>query len=59
MARKLGEKEIVELLDKNLRQEKEALKKVESISKKILTEATKANGGRAKTTTRRKQTVSR
>jgi len=44
MARKLGEKEVVELLDKNLRQEKEALKKVEKISKSILTETTKANG---------------
>jgi ferritin-like metal-binding protein YciE len=61
MARKLGEKEVVELLNKNLRQEKDALKKVETISKKILTETTKVNGGRTRTKTaaRRKQTISR
>jgi ferritin-like metal-binding protein YciE len=59
MARKLGERQMVELLDKNLRQEKEALKKVETISKKILTEATKANGGGTRTKTRSKQRASR
>ena len=35
-ARALGEREAVELLQQNLRQEKEALKKVESISKRLL-----------------------
>ena len=35
-ARALGEREAVELLQQNLRQEKEALKKVETISKRIL-----------------------
>ena len=35
-ARALGEREAVELLQDNLRQEKEALKKVETISKRIL-----------------------
>lgn len=58
MARKLGEKEVVELLDKNLRQEKEALKKVETISKKILTDTTK-NGGAAKTKARSKPRAAR
>ena len=59
MARKLGEKEVVELLDKNLKQEKEALKKVETISKKILTETTKTNGGGTRTKARSKQRASR
>jgi len=38
-AKALGERESAELLDTNLRQEKEALKTVESISKRILKEA--------------------
>lgn len=38
-ARALGERDAVELLQENLRQEKEALKKVESISKRILKES--------------------
>jgi len=41
-ARTLGERESVELLEQNLKQEKEALKKVESISKRIFKEAAKA-----------------
>jgi ferritin-like metal-binding protein YciE len=45
-ARALGETESAKLLEKNLRQEKEALKKVESISKRIL-EKTKPNGSSA------------
>ena len=40
-ARTLGERESVELLEQNLKQEKEALKKVESISKRIFKEAAK------------------
>ena len=35
-ARALGEREAVELLQENLKQEKEALKKVETISKRLL-----------------------
>jgi ferritin-like metal-binding protein YciE len=38
-ARALGQREAVELLQENLRQEKEALKKVESISKRLLKES--------------------
>jgi ferritin-like metal-binding protein YciE len=38
-ARALGERDSVKLLQENLRQEKEALKKVESISKRILKDA--------------------
>ena len=43
-ARALGEREAVELLQTNLRQEKEALKKVETISKRLLKEASNGNG---------------
>ncbi len=59
MARKLGEREVVELLDKNLRQEKEALKKVETISKQILTETVKPNGAATKSKARTKSRTSR
>lgn len=48
-ARALKEREAVELLQENLKQEKEALKKVETISKRILKDATNgspSNGGR-------------
>ena len=41
-ARALGEREVVKLLQENLRQEKEALKKVETISKRLLKSS---NGG--------------
>ena len=41
-ARALGERDAVQLLQENLKQEKEALKKVETISKRILKDA---NGG--------------
>jgi ferritin-like metal-binding protein YciE len=51
-ARALGEKDAVKLLQKNLRQEKEALRKVETLSKRITKGAAK-NGS---TTTRRKAT---
>ena len=40
-ARALGEREAVELLEQNLRQEKDALKKVEAISKRIFKDAAK------------------
>ena len=47
-ARALKEREAVELLQENLKQEKDALKKVETISKRILKEAngSTGNGGR-------------
>ncbi len=51
-ARTLGEKKAVELLDENLKQEKEALKKVESISKQLLRES-KPNGSTRRGTSRR------
>ena len=57
-ARALGEREAVELLNQNLKEEKEALKKMETISKRLLKEA---NGGtsRRRTTTRASSTRSR
>jgi ferritin-like metal-binding protein YciE len=51
-ARALGEREAVDLLQQNLKDEKDALKKVESISKRLLK---KSNGG----TTRRKPSSTR
>jgi ferritin-like metal-binding protein YciE len=47
-ARALGERESVELLEQNLKQEKEALKKVESISKRIFKEAAKGETSTAR-----------
>lgn len=47
-ARALGQREAVELLQQNLRQEKEALKKVETISKRIVKDA--SNGTRRSST---------
>jgi ferritin-like metal-binding protein YciE len=57
-AKALGERESAELLEKNLRQEKDALKKVETISRRISKEASKpaakrASNGRRTTRTRR------
>ena len=52
-ARALGEREAVELLQENLRQEKEALKKVETISKRLLKSSngtSKANGSARRST---------
>jgi ferritin-like metal-binding protein YciE len=46
-ARALKQREAVELLQENLRQEKEALKKVETISKRLLKDA--SNGSRRTT----------
>jgi ferritin-like metal-binding protein YciE len=43
-ARALGEREAVQLLQENLKQEKEALKKVETISKRLLKDA--SNGSK-------------
>ena len=50
-ARALGERDAVQLLEENLRQEKDALKKVESISKRILKDA--SNGGTSSSSARR------
>jgi ferritin-like metal-binding protein YciE len=50
-ARALGERDSVKLLQENLKQEKDALKKVESISKRIL-KGLSSNGSR-RTTSRR------
>ena len=44
-ARALKEREAVELLQENLRQEKEALKKVESISKRLIKDASNGSSG--------------
>jgi ferritin-like metal-binding protein YciE len=41
MARTMGERDVVELLDKNLKQEKEQLKKVNSIARRIAREQAK------------------
>ncbi len=46
-AKTLGETKAADLLNENLRQEKEALKKVETISKGLLKDATKTNGKRS------------
>lgn len=46
-AKSLGETNAAKLLNENLRQEKEALKKVETISKSLLKDA-KSNGGRGR-----------
>ena len=54
-ARALGEREAVQLLQENLKQEKEALKKVETISKRLLKDA--SNG--SKTSSRSSSTRSR
>jgi ferritin-like metal-binding protein YciE len=49
-ARALGEREAVDLLQQNLRQEKDALKKVETISKRLLKGG--ANGSSSRTSSR-------
>jgi ferritin-like metal-binding protein YciE len=54
MARALGERESVKLLQENLKQEKDALKKVESIGKRM-TKASSPNG-RTRSTSRRSTT---
>lgn len=53
-ARALGEREVVQLLDQNLKQEKETLRKVEKIGRR-LTKAATGNGSR-RTTSRRPTT---
>jgi ferritin-like metal-binding protein YciE len=56
-ARALGERDSVKLLQENLKQEKDALKKVETIGKRITKAATP--NGRARTTTSRRSTTRR
>jgi ferritin-like metal-binding protein YciE len=51
-ARALGERDSVKLLQENLKQEKDALKKVESISKRIL-KGMSTNGSSRRSTSRR------
>ena len=62
-ARALGEREAVELLQDNLRQEKEALKKVESISKRLLKESNGSsrarNGSSSRSSSRTRAKASR
>jgi ferritin-like metal-binding protein YciE len=55
-ARALKERDAVELLQENLRQEKDALKKVETISKRLLKNA---SNGQSRRTTTRTRTASR
>ena len=52
-ARALREREAVELLQENLKQEKEALKHVETISRRILREESKTNGAKSRASARR------
>jgi len=52
-ARALGEREAVELLQENLKQEKEALKKVETISKRIVKEASNGSSRSSRSRTGR------
>ena len=63
MARTLGERESVELLQENLRQEKAALKTVESISKRILKTAgngsTKTSSAAKRSSARKKPVAAR
>jgi ferritin-like metal-binding protein YciE len=47
-ARALKQREAVELLQENLKQEKEALKKIESISKRIIKDASASGNGRSR-----------
>jgi ferritin-like metal-binding protein YciE len=56
-ARALGEREAVGLLQENLKQEKEALKTVETISKRLVKEA--SNGGSGRSTKKRSTGPSR
>jgi ferritin-like metal-binding protein YciE len=64
MARTLGETDAAKLLNENLRQEKDALKKVETISKDLLKAAkpngrTRSRNGRRASSSTRKRTTAR
>jgi ferritin-like metal-binding protein YciE len=58
-ARALGERDSVKLLQENLRQEKDALKKVESISKRLLKSTNGGRGSRSRSTASRSSTSKR
>jgi ferritin-like metal-binding protein YciE len=51
-ARALGEREAVELLQENLKQEKEALKKVETISKRLVKDASNGSSTSGRSSSR-------
>ena len=56
-ARSLGERDAVDLLQENLKQEKEALKKIETISKRLLKESKESNGSSSRSGTRARATT--
>ena len=56
-ARALGERDAVDLLQQNLKQEKEALKKIETISKRLLKESKESNGSSSRSGTRARATA--
>src|SRR5262245_2602815 len=58
-ARALKEREAVELLQQNLKQEKEALKKIETISKRLVKDASNGGSGGSTRSTSRPRTTSR
>jgi ferritin-like metal-binding protein YciE len=58
-ARALGEREVVELLDENLKQEKETLRKVEKIGRRLTKEATNGGRTRAKASSSRRASARR
>lgn len=58
-ARALRQRESVELLKQNLKQEKDALKKVETISKRILKDATNGSSTARRQTTAKRRTARR
>ena len=58
-ARALGKREVVTLLQENLKQEKDTLKKVETISKRLLKGANGSKTRPRKSTTRKRSTASR
>jgi len=52
MARALGERDVVQLLDQNLKQEKETLRKVEKLGRRLTKEATSDGAGRGRSASR-------
>jgi ferritin-like metal-binding protein YciE len=58
-ARALGERDAVTLLQENLKQEKEALKKVETISKRLFKDASNGKSSRARSASSRRSSSRR
>jgi len=58
-ARALGERDAVVLLQENLKQEKEALKKVETISKRILKDASNGTSSKTRSSSTRSRSTAR